>query len=394
MNRSQVLLVASWVLAVTAIVSTQHRLPILSTIDARVGAPPAVIRIAGREHLVYELHVTNFRPTDVLLTRVQVLDAARDSRIADFSEAALTSRMLRPGAPRDLADKRIIASGLRAVVYFWLPIEAGQPRPLRLRHTIGLDVERAGQRLPLVVTAADSDVPLEPPLVLSPPLRGGPWVALYDPMLMGGHRTAIYAVNGRARIPARFAVDFVRLHDDGTHARGDRASITNWHGYGAEVLAVADATVVEAKDDLPESPTLDGARAPVPLENASGNRVTLDLGAGRYAFYEHLKHGSIRVKSGDRIRAGDVIGLLGNSGSSSSGPHLHFHVADAPEELAGEGMPFVFDTFEAVGAFDSVDAFTMSTRWGLLPSGAAGMRRNELPLPNSVIRFTETSSVR
>jgi hypothetical protein len=236
--------------------------------------------------------------------------------------------MVCPGAPRDLADKRVVDSGLRAVVYFWLALENGERRS-RLRHTISLEVDRAGQRMPLVVSAAETEVRKERPVVLSPPLRGGPWVALYDPMLMGGHRTAIYAVNGRARIPARFAVDFVRPSSDGTHAHGDRTSITNWHGYGAEVLAVADATVAEARDDIPESPSLEGSRTPIPLENASGNYVALDLGAGRYAFYEHLKHGSLRVKAGDRVKAGTVIALLGNSGSSSSGPHLHFHVADA-----------------------------------------------------------------
>ena len=217
-------------------------------------------------------------------------------------------------------------------------------------------------------------------------------MALYDPMLMGGHRTAIYAVNGRARIPARFAVDFVRLSSDGTHAHGDRTSITNWHGYGAEVLAVADATVAEAGDDISESPSLEGSRTPIPLENASGNYVTLDLGAGRYAFYEHLKHGSLHVEAGDRVKAGDVIGFLGNSGSSSSGPHLHFQVADARDDLTGEGVPFVFAGFEAVGTFDNVNAFATNERWRPSPPDEGGMRRGELPAPNSVIVFAGPSS--
>jgi hypothetical protein len=212
-------------------------------------------------------------------------------------------------------------------------------------------------------------------------------------MLLGGHRTAIYAVNGRARIPARFAVDFVRLSSDGTHAHGDRTSITNWHGYGAEVLAVADATVAETRDDIPESPSLEGSRMPIPLENASGNYVALDLGAGRYAFYEHLKHGSLRVKAGDRVKAGTVIALLGKSGSSSSGPHLHVHVADARDDLAGEGVPFVFGGFEAVGTFDDVSDFTIGERWNPMPPDAGGMRRVELPAPNSVVVFAGPSSV-
>lgn len=380
-------LLAAWALSGSAAATAQPRAPILSTIDVQVGVAPAVVNVSGRLHLVHELHVTNFRPSDVTLTRVEVLDAARGTVIADFSERALSSRLTRPGAPPDLPDRRVIAPGLRAVVYFWLPLDNAAPPPPRLRHRIAVDVVRAARRVPVVVSGAEADVRRERPLVLSPPLRGGPWVALYDPMLMGGHRTAIYAIESRARIPARFAIDFVRLENDGTHASGDRSLIANWHGYGAEVLAVADATVIEARDDLEEAPSLAGSQGPIPLENVSGNYVSLDLGGGRYAFYEHLKHGSLRVKAGDRVRAGDVLALLGNSGSSSSGPHLHFHVADAGAELAAEGLPYVFASFEAVGAFENVSAFTAGDRWTPMPAGTGGTREGELPAPNAVVVF-------
>lgn len=379
--------IVAWALAGWMAVRAQSRDPIVSTIDAHVGAPPATVTIAGRPHLVYELHVTNFRPSDVTVARVEVLDADRGAVLGDFSGTALSGRIGRPGASRDLADRRVIAPGMRAVVYFWLPLEKGAPPPSRVRHRIGVDAVRSNQRIPVVLSAAEAHVRQEPPLVLSPPLKGGPWAALYDPMLVGGHRTAIYAIDGRARIPARFAIDFVRLQDDGTHARGDRSAIANWHGYGQEVLAVADATVVEAHDDIAESPSLSGSRGPIPLENVSGNYVALDLGNGRYAFYEHLKHGSIRVKPGDRVRAGDVLALLGNSGSSSSGPHLHFHLADAGSELAAEGLPYAFASFEVVGAFENVSAFTSGERWTDVPAGGEGQRQHELPMPNAVIVF-------
>ena len=67
--------------------------------------------------------------------------------------------------------------------------------------------------------------------------------------------------------------------------------------------------------------------------------MALDLGRGRFAFYEHLKRGSVAVKAGDRVKSGQVIGRLGNSGSSSIGPHLHFHVADANSPLARKASP-------------------------------------------------------
>lgn len=74
----------------------------------------------------------------------------------------------------------------------------------------------------------------------------------------------------------------------------------------------------------------------------------------------------MRVKVGDRVRKGQVIGLLGNSGNAV-GPRLHFHIGDANSLNGSEGIPFVFDSFEIVG----------QTRRHVL----------EMPLNNNVIRF-------
>lgn len=382
LDRALSVIVASALLTAAGIAQSRPR--IVSTIDARVEQAPVTVTVDGRLQLVYELHITNFRSSDVTLRRIEIVDTDRDAVIGDFAEEALTARLTRPGAPRDLTAKRILAGGLRAVVFVWLPVDSP---PARLTHRITLDAVRDGTPMSVVVTPAAVDVRHETAIVLAPPLRGGPWVALYDPMLMGGHRTAMYAVQGRAGIPSRFAIDFVKLGEDGSPARGERSLIANWHGYGAEVLAVADAIVIEAHDDISESPSVAAAQGTVPLENVSGNFVSLDLGGGRYAFYEHLKHGSVRVKPGDRVKGGDVIGQLGNSGSSSAGPHLHFHVADARAELAAEGLPYVFASFDALGAFESISGFTSGERWR--PADAKNRRRQrELPSPNAVLVFS------
>jgi murein DD-endopeptidase len=375
---------------------SQSRRPIVSSVDVNVPSPPIPVSIAGKRHLAYELHITNFRSSEITLTRVEVSDAVRGNRLAAYQDAELDRLLGRPGAPPDTSRRRVIGAGMRAVVYLWLALDDAVATPSRLRHKVELDVPRASRQERTIVEAGESDVRRYRPIVLDPPLRGGPWVALYDPKMVGGHRTAIYAVNGRARIPARFAIDWVRLENDGTYARGDKSQIANWHGYGAEALAVADGAIVEAKDDIAENPCLScEPQAPIPLENVSGNFVCLDLGGGRYAFYEHLKRGSVRVKVGDRVKSGQVIGSLGNSGGSSSGPHLHFHVADAQSELAGDGLPYVFRGFKVVGAYEEIGAFASDERWGSAPHGAGGMRRRELPAPNTVVIFpTEGYSLR
>jgi hypothetical protein len=359
----------------------------VQSVDIQIPVAPIPVTIAGKRHLAYELHITNFRPFDVALSRLEVVGADRGSRLAEFRDSQLAATLGRVGARVEGADRQTVVAGGRTIVYLWLPLEDNVATPARLQHRIELDLMRPSGRERAVVTDSGCIVRSEQPVVLDAPLRGGPWVALYDPMMMGGHRTAVYTLDGRARIPARFAVDWVKLADDASHAHGDANSITNWHGYGSEVLAVADGIIAEAVDDLPEGATLSEATGSIALENASGNYVALDLGGGRYAFYEHLKHGSIKVKRGERVKSGQVLGLLGNSGSSSSGPHLHFHVADASAELAAEGLPYVFRGFEVVGAFDHISAFTTGEHWKPAPSAAAGKRSLELPAANTVIVF-------
>ncbi len=384
----------AFLLGIAATLSTapralaQPRPPLVHALDVFAGYPPTPVNIGGRRHLGYELHITNLRASDVTLVRIDVLDARRGTQLAAFSGAALGDRLGHPGAAPNSTDRRLIAPGLRAVAYFWLPLDDEVATPDRLQHRIVADVAIDSRQERVVMMAGETEVRRDEPIALDPPLRGGPWLALYDPLLVGSHRTAIYALDGRARIPARFAIDWVRLERDGTHARGDATRVANWYGYGTDVLAVADGTVADVRDDMAEEPSIAAAQGPVPLENVSGNYVTLDLGRGRYAFYEHLKHRSLRVKNGDRVRAGQVLASLGNSGSSSAGPHLHFHVADANAELAAEGLPFVFKAFEVIGGYRAMSGFTTEPQWAEPPGGAGGPRRGELPAANAVVLFS------
>jgi murein DD-endopeptidase len=345
---------------------TQGRTPLVQSPSLHFSHTPASVRIAGKTHLVYELHITNLRSIDIALTRVVVSDTKRPSgMLGDFKDAALDRMLGHPAAKANPAEPRTLAAGSRAVLYVWLPLEPAHPVPTHLSHLIEFDVMRQTGREHATVRATPQIVTPQTPVVLGPPLRGDRWIALYDPTADRGHRRVIYTIDGHARIPGRFAIDWMKLGADGEFAHGDESQISNWHGYGADVLAVADAVVADARDDIPEQPTLVDARGPVSLENASGNYVALDLGSGRYAFYEHLQHRSIRVQRGQRVRQGQVLGLLGNTGSSSSGPHLHFHVSNAASPLGAEGLPFVLRRFEVQGI----------------------ERVEELPAANSVVRF-------
>lgn len=151
---------------------------------------------------------------------------------------------------------------------------------------------------------------------------------------------------------------------------------------------MADATVAAAADGVAE-PTKVVADRKVALREAAGNYVALDLGDGCYAFYEHLQPGSVRVQPGEHVRRGQVIARLGYTGQST-GPHLHFHVANAAAPLDAEGQPYELERFRLLGGYASAEAFG-KTPWAPAEQGAAAMRHDELPAPMTVVEFPDES---
>lgn len=371
--------------------------------DIRVDVPPTPVVVDGALLLVYELHLTNYARAPLTLRQVEVLDADDATVIADLREDALEHRLGGPAlASGDGGRSRSIAPGVHAVLYLELPIETDvSPRALEHRvayHVTGEDPETAA-----VVRGARVRVNAESHATLAPPLRGGPWAAVYHPCLERGHRRVFYAVGGRAHIPHRFAIDWMKMDSAGLLAHGDRDEVVNWYGYGAEVLAVADGIVAATRNHLAESATVSG-RPRVPLEESQGNFIVLALGDGRYAFYGHLQPGSVRVRPGDRVRRGQVIGAVGFTGSAG-GPQLHFHVADANSFFDAEGVPFEIDSFELLGTLatgnglaDCADASNVEDALGNVPwtslDGRIDSRRTgELPAPSVVVDF-ETGGAR
>ncbi|MFL5576235.1 MAG: M23 family metallopeptidase [Gemmatimonadaceae bacterium] len=351
------------------------------TIALHVPVRPAPIVVSGAPHLVYELEVTNGTSDTVTLRRLQVIDADRRTEISVMTGDAFARRITHPGHPTSERLRTTIEPGGRAVVFLEYPLPDGAV-PRALAHHLQYDVR--GVRTPAAVASARVTVLREPPPVLGPPLRGGPWVAVYDPSWERGHRRVFYEVDGRARLPGRYAIDWIRLDAAGRFARGDPDRVQDWLGYGAEVLAVADAVVAATRDDMPESTSVaaNGKHSPA---DAAGNYVVLDLGRGRYAFYEHLRPGSVRVRRGARVRRGQVLGALGYTGDST-GPHLHFHVADGVSPLGAEGVPYALSEFTVLGAFRTLDAFGR-TPWTPHGELATARRTAELPAPGVVVDF-------
>jgi murein DD-endopeptidase MepM/ murein hydrolase activator NlpD len=389
MNRISILRLAGGLLLIATAISPNYisaqKLSALP-VDVAIPIAPTPVRANGKMHLLYELHLTNFRAQSLELARLEVLkDETNPLPLASYKDAELVSRLARPGAPSNLPDKRIIGGGMRAVVFLEITFDRDTDVPVALRHRLSFisDDTNGEER---TVECARVLIRRSPIPVVGAPLRGGGWIALSALSNTNSHRRTLVVVNGKARIAQRFATDWTRIGSDGLAFRGDPSKNTNWSAYGAEVLAVANATVVDVKDGIPENdPTADKKAVPITLETVGGNYIILDLGNGTFAFYAHLEPKSIRVKVGNRVRRGQILALLGNSGQADA-PHLHFHLTNGNSPLGAEGVPYVIESFEVEGILPS-KALLVEGGWKPQPGIVIDKRGREMPVENAVVRF-------
>lgn len=349
--------------------------------DLSVPDTPHATRTDAGEQVFEELHLTSFAEVPLRLARVDVLDARSGHVWASFAGDALERRFALVGPPVP-GPAAVVPPGRRGVVYLEWPTHGQHPR--NLEHVVTYAALPGAPADTVRGGAAVASYDVGPPL--GPPLRGGPWVAIHAAAWPHGHRRVFNTVDGKARIPGRFAVDWVRVDAGGRTARGNPDVPGNALGYGADVLAVANGIVVAVRGSMAESPSVAGNPKHA-LDEDAGNYVTLRLDDGRYAFYEHLRPGSIAVKPGQRLHRGDVLGELGFTGAST-GPHLHFHVADGPSTVGSEGRPFVLEAFDLLGSYGDLRGLGKAG-WTPRPAKEAARRHDEWPSENAVVRFPD-----
>ncbi|KOG86213.1 murein hydrolase activator EnvC family protein [Streptomyces varsoviensis] len=216
--------------------------------------------------------------------------------------------------------------------------------------------------------AADDGPPTDP-VEVAPPVTGR-WTALNSPAdKVPSHGTRAY---GQA-----YAIDIVAESDEHPRpgpgwwpiARRNR----DFPGFGAPLTAVADGTVVRAtdraRDHLSRTSVLSALyllffegsiREVGGAGKLVGNHLVLDLGGGTYAMYAHLQRGSLTVREGETVRAGQPVARCGNSGNSSE-PHVHFQLMDGPDLDTARGIPF---RWHGVGVPRNGEAFTVGATVG------------------------------
>ncbi len=305
-------------------------------------------------------------------------------------DEAVEVRTLRGAALEQLAKRggRLAASGaIQALAFQFGDVFGSPPAKLAGSPTLAPGealwipnqlLDWAGERDALRITArtgrADVRAELRVPLVTAPPdphylfpIAGRSYVQA-GPTPHTHHRWAV---------PEEFALDIGKLGEGGKSFRGTGARFSDYYAYGTPVRAVADGEVVRVVSDRREDPSqirgpdesADAYLARLQQWQAAllatapdalvGNYVVLRHAWGDYSLYAHLQPGSSPLAIGQRVSAGDPIGRLGSSGSSTE-PHLHFQICDGPGPLACAGRPAAFHDVDvpfalAPGAIQSGD---------------------------------------
>jgi hypothetical protein len=347
---------------------------------------PQITRAGGRWFAVYELHMTNFFTMPVTIGEVSVLAAGRSSgTLKRYSGKVLSGNLKTIGPASDTVPRYRIDAGRRAVLFAWIPVGSPAAAPDSIIHRVSTTI--AATKDSQIVIGGRARVSRQRPTVIDAPVRGTGWISYYGacPDGVPAHNQLSYPRAGLIRFPQRFAVDWIKLGSDGRVLHGDSSRNDSYYAYRQPVYAVADGTVMLTIEDVKDNVPPD-LPAPITRHTVAGNVIVLAIGGGRYAVYGHIRPGSIKVTKGSRVKRGQQIAEVGNTGNST-GPHLHFHIVDAPSVGAGEGMSFMYRHYDLVSDEPISDAIIDEGKVWRPGPWASSPRALDLPTCGSVVSF-------
>jgi hypothetical protein len=360
-----------------------------------ITSPQPVLATDGKIHLVYELLVMNVSSSAMTLDRLETLDASKDDARTSIKSADTIMATLQ-GPDLEATIRAFPTGSTRTVGPFqltriFLDVKFAKDAtvPSALTHRFQVTFAPATGTPPLnsaTIVSGRTDVTNTPAVIIGPPLEGPRWVdAIGCCSPPSVHRTATLPINGKFYVSERFAIDFAQLNPENKLYAGPRDQLSSYAYVGAKVLAVADGTVVNLQDNRPEE-TPPNFPQGYDLLQQLGNFVIIDIGHGHFAFYCHFQPNTLKVHVGDKVRRGQVLALMGNSGNSDA-PHLHFGIQDGPLPYASDSLPFVFSSFTITGTI--TNPFDDIAAGGTAQIGPtqASPHRNELPLENEVLTF-------
>lgn len=335
--------------------------PAAPPVNVTVPFPPIPVASEGGVNLAYELELSPSENRTFVPEKVEVIDPDT-GKILWTLDGELLAALYHPAAdPPPTAAELENGTGKLPVprISLWFGVSPDAV-PDRLVHRLTLN----GSGLaPATFTGGNVTVRKDlAPVVIGSPVRGPGWTAIETTAPVTHHFLAQITMNGVTRVPQRYAQDWIYVDPvTGQAAAGNATLAKNFLGYGREIYAAANGTVVDVLDGLPDLETIYSPRQAT-IATAAGNYVIVDIGDQKYACYAHMAPGSIRVGVGDAVAEGQVLGLMGNSGNSDL-PHLHFQVVtDTPSFLGAEGYPHVYRSFDVIGTVNQTLAEERASR--------------------------------
>lgn len=203
-------------------------------------------------------------------------------------------------------------------------------------------------------------IQMREPIIVEFPLRGE-WLSPNTP----GRKIPSHGTN---KLGTRYAYDFIQVDWERKGLPAYRvsflqyllgASVNEYYCWGKEIYAPCSGTIVKAENSYKERTrtkllsdmynAYKNAHYFDPKKHdpgfVAGNYVIIENANNVYAALCHLQTGSIQVSVGQRVKKGEVIGKIGNSGNSFA-PHLHFQLMDNSDISKAKGLPCVFEEYE------------------------------------------------
>ena len=360
--------------------AASEREQLTPVIGNAISEPEPVLASNGRRELAYELQLVNRSESTVTVRRLEALSGG--SVVERLSGKSLEAVMQPYGQPTHGVK---LKPGQGAYVLMDVSLARKAKVPAGLTHRISLSMQPKQAAVAIDYELAPIAVDDREAVVVEPPVRGPGWVVANGCCSeYTAHRGTVLPVNGAAHVAERFAIDFVQIDPLGKLFEGPLDQLSSYPYFGDEVHSATAGKVVGVLDNIPNTPA--GAFPPaITAEKAGGNHVVVAMGGGRFAFYAHLQPGTVRVKLGQKVKVGQTLGLLGNSGNSNA-PHLHFHIMDSPHPLASNGVPYRFSKFTVEGKLTNLDGIEAGETAKVIREGL-GVRHAELPLNDEVIAF-------
>lgn len=320
--------------------------PPVGTADVTVRAIPERICLTGRSpgYLNFDLVVTNPTPEGLEIEEVRGL-------LFDERGELIERRLIWQQALDSLGRRRELPANGELVLFNPLLFNS-----LAKGTSLRFEIKFAGTALaaaPTALTVTPQSCANRRALRL--PVAGR--VLVYDGYdLFSHHRRSLMWDPKTERIgnSQRYGIDLVVVDEKGTMFRGSGERNEDWLGWGRPVRAPAAGRVVAVHDVQPDNVmvgTLDRwtqRDSRIDSMTSYGNYVIIDHGGSEHSVMGHLRAGSVRVKPGDRVAAGEEVAQIGNSGASG-GVHVHYERRTGPRIEGSETLPPYFRGVSVAG---------------------------------------------